>query len=163
MYLNLPTNYLTIEGVIVQFQGINTLFYSPQIDKIWSNLVWQLVLTYCAHKKSVVVRWYWWQAKILNLKFVFFMHSLPLHSELICNFLKILDDFLCKVLEAKVLLMPEAGNRPFFVYSMVVQAVHISSGKILNWAGLLKLVGEGSRGLGFHPVIPRHVSEVRLG
>ena len=37
------------------------------------------------------------------------------------------------------------------------------SGKMLNWAGLLKLAGEGSRGLAFHPVIPRHVSEVRLG
>ena len=29
------------------------------------------------------------------------------------------------------------------------------SGKMLNWAGLLKLA--------FHPVIPRYVSEVRLG
>ena len=39
----------------------------------------------------------------------------------------------------------------------MIYSVHINSGKMLNWAGLLKLAGGG------HPVIPRHVSEVRLG
>ena len=44
-----------------------------------------------------------------------------------------------------------------------VKSVHMLSGKMLNWAGLLKLAGRGLEGLAFHPVIPRHVSEVRSG